>query len=699
MTVPFSIYKLNPMSDHDESTELVLFVRGSGDDLAGWDRRRIVDALVRETDVDMETADAISREVENQIARSGITTITAPLIRELVDARLLERGLEKAWRMHSRVGFPLYDVEGIIMSPNRENANIPHSPEATSLTLAEGIKKHYALEKVFSQKVGNAHLKGDIHIHNMGFIDRAYSSYQSLEYLKRFGLNLPNSPSAARPAKHPEVLLAHMVRYAAALQTQFAGSIGWDAVNVSFAPYIEGMGDREIKQFAQMLIFEFSQQAVARGGQAIFTYLSLFIKVPEHLASVPAIGPGGENTGKRYKEYEEGSRRLLSAIFEVYMEGDGAGRPFFFPIPVVHVAREAFDDGTDPLLRHAIELSIEKGNPVFLFERGGVARIPDYGAVDFGSGSGKEDSLSPWRMRYASIQNVTLNLPRIGYLSGGREDLLFNLLSEAISIAVQAHTEKKAFLERLLSLGESGPLSLLTMKLDGSHYLRLDKVTYLIGLAGLNELVKVHKGKELHESDDALNFGIKVVEYIKENALMLGENNGIKVILNQTPAESTSYRFARLDTRYHSAMAGRTVRGDISRGEIYYTNSSHLNPSAEISPFEKIEKEGRFHAMIDANPLSHIWLGGSRPEIESVTTLLRNTLSATGCSQVIISPDFTICQECGRVSRGLLDACPSCGATDLDGISRITNYMSRISSWNKGKIGELHDRFKNPLQL
>ena len=179
------------MSKRDESTEIVLFVRGTGDDLAGWNRRRIVDALVRETDVSIDIAETISREVESQIMRSGITTITAPLIRELVDAKLLERGLEKAWRMHSRVGFPLYDVEGIILMPNRENANIPHSPEATSLTLAEGIKKNYALEKVFSEKVGNAHLKGDIHIHNMGFIDRAYSSYQSLEYLKSSVLTFP----------------------------------------------------------------------------------------------------------------------------------------------------------------------------------------------------------------------------------------------------------------------------------------------------------------------------------------------------------------------------------------------------------------------------------------------------------------------------------------------------------------------------
>lgn len=687
------------MPDHDESTELVLFVRGSGDDLAGWDRRRIVDALVRETDVDMETADAISREVENQLSRSGINTITAPLVRELVDARLLERGLEKAWRMHSRVGFPLYDVEGIIMSPNRENANIPHSPEATSLTLAEGIKKYYALEKVFSQKVGNAHLKGEIHIHNMGFIDRAYSSSQSLEYLKRYGLNLPNSPSAAKPAKHPEVLLAHMVRYAAALQTQFSGSIGWDAVNVSFAPYTEAMGEREIKQFAQMLIFEFSQQAVARGGQAIFTYLSLPLKVPQHLSEAPAIGPGGANTGKMYKDYERESKRLLSALLEVYMEGDGSERPFFFPIPVIHITREAFSgDGVDPILTYAAELAVEKGSPVFLFERDGETRVPDYGRIDFSQGFGREDALSPWRMRYASIQNVTLNLPRTAYLSKGRDDRLFDILSEAVSTAVQAHAEKKAFMERLLSLGEDGPLSMLTMKLDGSHYLRLDRATYLIGLVGLNELVKAHKGQELHKSGEALNFGIRVTEFIRDSASRLGREHGIKVVINQTPAESTSYRFARLDMRYHSSLAGRGVRGDISRGEIYYTNSTHLNPSVALPFMEKIRMEGMFHDMIEANPLTHIWIGGSRPRTEDVVDLLRKALLDTKSSQAIITPDFTLCQECGRVSRGLLDACPHCGSTDLDGISRITNYMSRVGSWNKGKIGELHDRFKNPFR-
>src|SRR4030067_1562664 len=135
------------MSERNESTEIVLFVRGTGDDLAGWNMRRIVDALVRYTDVNIEIDETISKEVESQIMRSGITPITAPLIRGLVDAKLLERGLEKAWRMHSRVGFPLYDVEGIILMPNRENGNKTDSPEDTSRTRADGIKKNYALQK------------------------------------------------------------------------------------------------------------------------------------------------------------------------------------------------------------------------------------------------------------------------------------------------------------------------------------------------------------------------------------------------------------------------------------------------------------------------------------------------------------------------------------------------------------------------
>ena len=137
------------------------------------------------------TAEDISLEVENNIKRSGIKVITAPLIREMVNAKLLERGLEQDRRLHTRLGVPLFDVEQLITSPNRENANVPHGPEATNLTLAENIKKEYALLNVFDQGVGDAHMRGDIHLHDLGFIDRPYCSGQSLEYIKKYGTEPP----------------------------------------------------------------------------------------------------------------------------------------------------------------------------------------------------------------------------------------------------------------------------------------------------------------------------------------------------------------------------------------------------------------------------------------------------------------------------------------------------------------------------
>jgi anaerobic ribonucleoside-triphosphate reductase len=339
----------------NETTDMALFVRTSSETLSDWNRQRIVDALLRETTIDRDMAERISREVEEQIIASKISLVTAPLVRELVDAKLIEYGLEEARKMHTRLGVPLYDVDQLILHPNRENANVPHGPEATNLTLAERIKKEYALLSVFSQEIGDAHMRGDLHLHDLGFIDRPYCSGQSLEYIKKFGLNLPNSLSMAKPAKHPEVLLAHMVKFAAALQSNFAGAIGWDAVNLFFAPYLEGLNDREVRQLAQMLIYEFSQQAVARGGQAIFTDINLYWEVPKHFEQVMAIGPGGESTGKTYAEYAGQAQRFVWSLFDVYRDGDAVGRPFFFPKPLVHITEKFFQTpGPMDFLAHAL---------------------------------------------------------------------------------------------------------------------------------------------------------------------------------------------------------------------------------------------------------------------------------------------------------------------------------------------------------
>jgi len=684
-----------------ETTDMALFVRTSDESMHDWDRQRIVDALLRETFVDFDTAREIARDVEELIATSRIKMITAPLIRELVDTKLVERGLEQARKMHTRLGMPLYDVDQLILHPNKENANVPHGPEATNLTLAERIKKEYALLSVFSQEVADAHMRGDIHLHDLGFVDRPYCSGQSLEYIKRFGLSLPNSIAMAKPAKHPEVLLAHMVKFAAALQSNFAGAIGWDSVNLFFAPYLVGMSDRELEQLAQMMIFEFSQQAVARGGQAIFTDLNLYWEIPKHFEGVPAIGPGGDFTGKAYSDYIEEAQRFAWALFDVYLEGDGSGRPFFFPKPMVHITEKFFKAPrhTD-FLNHICEVASEKGNTYFVFDRGETAKISECCRLSFKlDQTDLDDARQPWKMRYCALQNVTLNLPRIAYLSEGDDTLLFSRITEFIEMAVKAHLEKKFFIEKLLSLGEKGPLALLAMDRDGSPYLRMPRASFLIGMVGLNELVQIHTGQELHQSKQAFKFGLKVIAHMKLLVEKLSERYGMHFVLEQTPAESTAYRFAKLDLKYHSPKSGHAVKGDVSRGEVYYTNSTYLNNSAVLNPIERVREEGLFHPLIEAGALTHIWLGEAKPSKSSLANFVIKTFQRTQNDQIAFSPEFTTCNICHRTSRGLRSNCTYCGSADVDGITRITGYFTKISSWNKGKIGELRNRYRNQAFL
>ncbi len=680
-----------------DSTDLALFVRTSSDDIVSWNREKIVDALVRETELNRELAEEIGLEVENQIKSMKISSVTAPLVRELVDVKLLEYGLEEARRRHTRLGSPLYDVKNIIFNPNKENANVPHGPEATNLTLAENIKKEFALLHVFSQDIADAHMRGDLHLHDLGFIDRPYCSGQSVEYVKKFGLDLPNALSIAKPAKHPEVLLAQMVKFSAALQGVFAGAIGWDAINIFFAPFLVGRSDGEVKQIAQMMIYEYSQQAVARGGQAIFSDINLYWEVPKHFENVPAIGPGGEYTGKKYGDYLEESQRFVWALFDVYKEGDGCGRPFFFPKPLVHMTEKFFSTPRhEEFMRHISEVAAEMGNTYYVFDRGDTAKISECCRLSFKlEQSDLDDAKEPWRMRYSALQNVTVNLPRLAFRASGSTAKLFDLIDQQLEMVARAHLQKKNFISDILAAGSRGPLSMLAMQRDGQPYLRMWRVSYLVGILGLNELVEAHTGKELHEGEEALKLGLKVISFMKLKCEELSRRYQMHFVLEQTPAESTAYRFAKLDREHFPKFAQRVVKGNQQTGEIYYTNSTYFNVAHAMNPVDRVKREGLFHPLIDAGALTHVWLGESRPNAESIANFVIKTFRGTQNSQIAFSPEFTSCNSCGKITRGLREACPHCQSGNIEGITRITGYFSRVSGWNKGKTGELKDRYRS----
>jgi len=638
-----------------ETTDLALFVRTSSLQIVKWDKQRIADALAKETDIDPKVAQFICSEVESFVKKERIKFITAPLIRELVNAKLIEYGYENIRKQHTRLGFPIYDVGQIIMAHNKENANVPHGPEATNLTLAEGVKKEYALLNVFSSDAADAHMKGDIHLHDLGFCDRPYCSGNSLEYVKKFGLSLPNSLSIAKPAKHPEVLIGQLIKFSAGLQGNFAGAIGWDAVNLFLAPYLFSCSDKELKQYAQILLFEYAQQAVARGGQSIFSDLNLYWEVPKHFAEVPAIGPGGKFTGQVYQDYEKDSQRFLNAIFDVYLEGDAGGRPFMFPKPNLHITEKFFKtDGSDEFLEKAAHVSSEMGNTYYLLDRGETAKISECCRLSFKlEAEDLEDAKTPWKMRYSAMHISTLNLPRIAYQAKGDDSKVFELILERMRLMAKAHSQKRVFIKKLLDMNQRGPLGMLTMKTDDENYYRFDKASFLMGMVGLNEMIQHHTGVEMHESDDAFKFGLRVIATMKKETDRLRKEYNMKFVLEQTPAESTAHRLARLDWNMFPKEARPVIKGFPESNEIYYTNSTQFNVSVPVNPIERVKKEGMFHPMIEAGSMSHIFLGESRPDPESISNFVVKVFKNTLNDQISFSPEFTHCQDCGKTSRGL----------------------------------------------
>ena len=685
-----------------DNTDIALLVSAeSKAELSKWNKKRITDSLIRETGASFEQADEIATAVENKLAVSNLTTVTTNIIREFVDLELLERGMERFHKKHSHLGIPLYDVNRVINEPNNENSNQTHNPESINLTLAENILKQYALRKVYSPDVAEAHLDGQIHIHDLGFIDRPYCGGHSIEYIKKHGLNIPNVSSASSPAKHPEVLVGHMVKFASVLQSHYAGAVGWEAVNVFFAPMLEGLDYKGIKQIAQMLIFEFNQLAGARGSQTVFTDFNLYASVPSHFAETPAMGPGGKYTGKTYKDYEGIAQDFLQALLEVYMEGDASGKTFFFPKPLLHINDDMFNNvKAYQIFQYACELASVQGITYFIFDRGDEVTISQCCRLKLKLDENDlKETLTPEVMRFTALQNVTVNLPRIAYRAEKDEEKLFTEIDKTLDYCVKAHQQKAAFIRKLLDMGSKGPLALLASSADEKPYVKFDRLTYLVGILGLNELVEYHTGKQLHESDEAYRFGLKVIAYLNLRLKKLSTQTGMKMVLEETPGESSTYRLAKLDLRKYPKQATKVMKGNIETEEFYYTNSIHLAVDAPVDYMERIIKHSKFHPMIEAGAIIHVWLGESMPSKESIANMVKKTHRLTECAQVCFSPEFTVCQSCNQVTRGILEECSHCKSTDVYAATRIVGYFSKIPGWNKGKKGELKERVKTNLKI
>jgi len=677
------------------TTDLSLLVdAGRHDEILPWDKIKIAEALVKEADLEDEIAHEIAGVVEEKIFSSGIRRVSTSLIRELVDNELFERGLARRLEMQSVVGMPRYDLAQLIYSKSKENSNITaNNPEAINLAIAETTLKQFALREVFSREVADAHRKGVVHLHDLGYPTRVYCSSHSLEYLKKYGLSLENLDTQSAPAKHARTLTGHLNTFLASMQAYYAGALGVGYINILYAPYLEGMNYDQMRQEAQHLIFSGSQSAFSRGGQTLFLDFNVHTGVPVYMRETPAIGPGGKFTGKTYGEYEPIAQDFCRALLDVWRNGDANGHVFAFPKCDFHVNDETFKDpGQRELFRYACQIAGENGSPYFIFDRDAVTLAACCRLRTAITDNYMISHLES--MRFCGFQNVTVNLPQAAFRAGrGNVQALLKEIDKAMEIVIEAHLQKKQFIARLMS-GPNMPLWEIGKKAkDGRRYVELDKATYIVGLVGLNECVEYVCGEELHESDDALKLGLKIVSHMYFSAKEAGKKHNLKFSLEESPAESATRRLAKVDMNLYP-QAREVMRGDVDNDECYYTNSIHLRADAPVDLVTRIRKQAKFHSMIESGAIIHAFVGEHLPPAESVMALVEKTFYKTQAAQLTISPEFTICNVCRKMTVGLRDTCTSCHSDDVYGVTRIVGYFSRTKNWNKSKLGELKDRRK-----
>jgi len=682
------------------TTDLSLLVdAGTRDEVQPWDKRRIAVALEAEADLPPDVANEIANAVERRLFAGGLQRISTSLIRELVDNELFERGLNATLQRQAVLGVPKFDLDQLIFSKSKENSNITaNNPEAINLTIAETVLKQYALQEIFGPDVREAHLTGMVHLHDLGYPTRVYCSSHSLEYLKKYGLALQNLDTSSAPAKHARTLTGHLNTFLASMQAYYAGALGVGYVNIFYAPYLEGMSDETLLQEAQHLIFSCSQSAFSRGGQTLFLDFNIHTGVPAYLKDVPAIGPGGKPTGRTYGDYEETAQRFCRALLEVWRAGDQYGHVFAFPKCDLHVNEDTFTEPSQhALFQLACDIASENGTPYFVFDRDEVTlsaccRLRT--TID-------DDSMirHPERMRFCGFQNVTINLPQAAYRAGrGNLERLYEEIDRAMEIAVEAHLQKRVFIARLMD-GPQMPLwEIGRTARDGQPYVDLDTSTYIIGLIGLNECLQYLTGRELHEGDDILRLGLRVISHMFFRAKEWGKKLNLKISLEESPAESAARRLAKVDLD-RFPQAAEVIQGDVEDDEAYYTNSIHLRADAPVDLLTRIRTQAKFHPLIESGAIIHAFVGEERPPAASIEALVRKTFAQTQAAQLTISPEFTVCNACHRMAPRLVEACETCGSDDVYGMTRVVGYFSRITNWNKSKIGELKDRHAGRYQV
>jgi anaerobic ribonucleoside-triphosphate reductase len=731
-------------------------VRTTDGHLLDWDREAIAKQLIKETklseqfykvsSIDEEEAKDIAREVERRVRWMNVKYLSGPLVREIMNVVLLERHHPEWRNICTRVGTPVFDAHLIDIGTgfeSKENANLQENAETSHKKKADKISKEQYL-LLLPPYLADRHLAGDLHIHDLEYFGtRPFCQDWDLRYFFYYGLmpdGLGTKASVAGPAKKAEVAILHAVKALGSAQTNFAGGQGFYNFLTFIAPYFEGLPYKEIEQLMQMFVYEMTQMMVARGGQLVFSSVQLTPGVPTLWKDKPAIYAGRVWDGSRsdaplrtYGQFEREVRLAFKALMEVMLKGDHWGKPFNFPKPEISLEPdfmkedESFNASHPDLPTYqdlyllTFKLAAEYGTPYFDNQlpayRGAGKGISCYQccayqfAATYDSDSKFDEKLyfkDGMHFSMGSWQVVSLNCPRAAYLARGDDELLFEYLRELMEISVDVFKVKREWMNQIvrnhrMPFAMQQPRDPLSGE-KGSVAVDLEGLVYTIGVVGVNEMVQFHTGCQMHESKDAWRLAVRAMTEMELYAKKLSAQHDMTIALARTPAETTAQRFAVSDLIHEEfrECAENVVKGDLEAVDrnihktrdlpVYYTNGTHLPPSAEVSLFERAKLEHVFFPIVDGGNIFHIFLGEATPDPRGLMDFGMRLARETQIGYFTFTKDMTVCLGCYQVSPGLKDQCPNCSSTQVDHISRITGYLQAVSGWNSAKRQELKDR-------
>jgi ribonucleoside-triphosphate reductase len=561
-----------------------------------------------------------------------------------------------------------------------DNSNTQMSPSLVDLYISSSAVEEYALNKLYSKNVVKAHKEGLIYIHTLHGAFKPYCNGIDTRVVLLDGLKFPHCNSA--PAKHLSSAVFQTMAFMFYSQLFFSGAQAMDYYNWFMAPYLrhEKLDYKEIKQIIQGFVFQLNQSN-RTGAQSAFTNIGLRINCPSYLENEKVIY-AGKHLEQTYKQFKEEARIIYKAFMEVMGEGDGSGAPFTFPIITTAITKDL--DWDDPLFDATIDTAIKTGSPYFFnltadyLDEKYVHAMCCRLLVEHSGGIWMAGGLGT-----GSNKVVTLNLPHIALISKSRTDFMKNLDS-AMLLARKALRESNDIID--MSLNKWKILPFLKMKTkDGVPYYNFNERRLTFGAIGMNECLLNLIGEEI-SSGKGQELAEEIVSRIAGSIAKYSKKDRITYTLEQTPAESATHKLAMADRKRFGKKAH--VQGKI--GEYYYSNSTHVPYSADVSLADKVRIESQFHPYFSGGVISHIWIGENKPDHYSMKNLIRK-MAATKMAYFAFSPDFSVCVN-KHVSWGKQKKCPECSGKIVDYINRIVGYFTRTSNWNPGKKREFEER-------